>query len=51
MSPREGVASPLSFKLFSAPAANETEPASVVAEELVEPTAADHRLGPLGDQV
>jgi uncharacterized OB-fold protein len=48
---RDGVASPLSFKLFSATPAKETEPASVASKELVEPAATDHRLGPLGDHV
>jgi hypothetical protein len=49
---RDGVASPLSFKLFSPPtAAKETRRPSAVAEELVEPAAADNRLGPLGDHV
>jgi hypothetical protein len=49
---REGIASPLSFKLFEAsPVANEAGAASVVADDLVEPAATDHRLGPFGDQV
>jgi uncharacterized OB-fold protein len=49
---RDGVAAPLSFKLFAAATAtNEARPASVGAEELVEPAAADHRLGSFGDHV
>jgi hypothetical protein len=46
---RDGVAAPLSFKLF--PAAPEVGPASAVAQELVEGAAAEHRPRPFGDHV
>jgi hypothetical protein len=43
---RDGVVAPLSLKLFTkAPGAKEIGPASAVADELVEPAAAENRLG------
>jgi hypothetical protein len=49
---RDGVAVPLSFKLFAAePVEGEVGRASVVAEELVEGAAAKHGARPFGDHV
>jgi hypothetical protein len=49
---RDGVAAPLSFKLFTPSSlAEEAGADSAVAEELVEPAVAEHGLGTLGDHV
>jgi hypothetical protein len=49
---RDGVASPLNFKLFKAPpGAKKPRSASPVAEELVEPAATDHGPSSFSDNI